>query len=171
MVHVKELLEGRSVGFALRPAIGLVALGLGLGALLLDAMTWFQWGARDTNGIYAGAHWLVSATAIVALLATITAAAEQIDVPEEERGLARLDVGAMALASLLYAVSSFARALFPGAAAATPAAALLALAGLIVLVAAAALAGNLYASREWAVIEEEEEAVRERGGRRRLATR
>lgn len=168
---MKEFLEGRSLGFALRPAIGLVALGLGLAVLLLDAMSWFQWGVRDTNGLAVGAHWLAGATALVAVVATVAAAAEQIDVPDEARGLARLDLGAMAAASLLYASSSFARALFPGAAAATPVAALLAFAGLVVLFVAAALAGNLYAAREWEVLEEEADAVRERGGRRRLATR
>ena len=168
---MKELLQGRSLGFALRPAVGLVAVGTGLAALLLDLMAWFQWGLRDTNGITVGAHWLVSATALVALAAAITAAAELLDVPEDERATARLDLAAAALASLLYAFSSFFRALQPGAAAASPHAALLALAGFVLLVGLTGIAGNLYSAREWEILEDEDHGGRERDHRRRAALR
>ena len=47
---MKEFLEGRRFGFALRPQLGQVALGLAVAVTLLDLMAWFGWGARDTNG-------------------------------------------------------------------------------------------------------------------------
>ncbi len=60
---MKELLEGRRLGFALRPHIGQIAAGLGLATTLVDLMAWFGWGARDTNGFVIVAYWLVGPTA------------------------------------------------------------------------------------------------------------
>lgn len=165
---MKELLEGRRLGFALRPAFGNVALGVGISATLLDLMAWFAWGARDTNGFVIGAYWLVIGTAIVAAAALLTGLAELFDVPDEDRRLARLDLAALGVAIVLYAVSAFLRAGDLGAAGATPAALLLAVAGLLLLLVDAGIAGNLYSAREWEELDEEELHDRRR---RRAAAR
>ncbi len=165
---MKELLEGRRLGFALRPALANIALGLGLAVSILDVMSWAGWGARDTNAFLVSAYWLCGATAIVALLGFATAVAEMADVPDEESGLARLDTGATIVVFLLYAGSAFVRSLELGAAAATPPAFLMALAGLLVLFVGTAISSVLYAAREW---EEIEEVTSERHGRRRAASR
>jgi uncharacterized membrane protein len=151
---VKELLEGRRLGFALRPLFGGVALGLGLGVTILDLMTWFGWGTRVTNPLVTGSVWLAAAAAVVAAVAVATAVAEMTDAPEDDRALARLDVIGVAVAVLLYAASAALRTLDPGAAAPAPPAFLLALAGLVVLVAGAAMASLLYAAREWEEVED-----------------
>lgn len=165
---MKELLEGRRVGFALRPPLAAVAVGLGIALTLLDLMGWGAWSARDTNGFVVAAYWLAIAALIVTLLAFVTALAELRDVPFEDRGLARLDALGTIVAALLYAGSAAFRAFDLGAAAASPAALLLAAAGLLLLLAGAAMALLLYAAREW---EEIEEITRERHGRRRAASR
>src|SRR6266851_6739909 len=103
---MKEFLEGRRFGFALRPQLGQIALGLAVGVAVLDLMAWFGWGARDTNGFVIAAAWLSVATAIVAALATMTAFVESTDAGDEDRALARLDVLAAFVTVLLYAVSS-----------------------------------------------------------------
>ena len=163
---MKELLEGRRFGFALRPALANVALGLGLAVVILDVMSWVGWGARDTNGLAISAYWLCGATAIVALLGLVTAVAEMRDVPDEESGLARLDAGGTILVFLLFAGSAVIRSFDLGAAAATPVAFLMGLAGLVVLFVGTAISSVLYAAREW---EEVEEVAPERHGKRRAA--
>jgi hypothetical protein len=165
---VKELLEGRRVGFALRPAFANIALGLGIAVTLLDLMSWLGWGARDTNGFVVAAYWLCAAAAVVLLLALITALAELRDVPAEEVTIARLDTAGVGLAIVLYLGSAALRSQELGAAAATPAPFLMTAAGLLVLLVGAALASLLYATREW---EEIEEVTRERHIRRRAASR
>lgn len=146
---MRELLEGRALGFALRAPIAGVAAGLGLGATLLDLMSWSAWGTRDTNALVVGAHWLVVAVAVVALLGLVTALAEIADLPDEDRQLGRTDLAGVAAAVVLYAASAVLRATDPGAAAASPLALLTAAAGLVLLLVGAALASALYASREW----------------------
>ena len=165
---MRELVEGRRIGFALRPALGNVALGLGVAVTLLDLMAWFAWGMRDTNGFVVAAYWLTLAAAVVALLAAATAVAEVLDVTDEDRTLARLDLGAIVLAAALYAASAALRAFDLGAAGASPAALLFALAGLLVLVVGSGLSSLLYAAREW---EEVEEIGHEQHRRRRAAAR
>lgn len=165
---MKELLEGRRFGFALRPLFGNVALGLGLAVTLLDLMAWFGWGSRDANGFVIGSFWLSAATAIVALVALATAAAELRDVPEDETNVARLDAGAALIAIVLYAASAAIRSLQLGAAGATPPAFLLAVAGLLVLAVGSAMSSLLYATREW---EEIEDVAPQRHGRRHAASR
>lgn len=167
---MKEFLEGRRLGFAPRPALGSVALGLGVGALILDLAAWLGWGGGETNGFAIAAFWLAIAIAVVSLLALLTAVAEYLDVPDAERTLARLDLAAIVFAIALYGASALVRATDLGAAAAGPAALLLGVGGLIVLLADAGLAGNLYAPREWEEIEEED-LRRERHPRRRAAAR
>jgi uncharacterized membrane protein YidH (DUF202 family) len=167
---MKELLQGRRFGYAPRPAFGMVAAGLGIGAMLLDLMAWFQWGARDTNGFVVGAFALGLATAIVGAIATLAAVAEWADVPDEERSLARLDFIAALVATLLYAVSSVIRSGELGAAGASPAPLLISIAGLALLLVDGVVAANLYSAREWEVIEDEEERP-ERQRRRRTASR
>src|SRR3979409_89794 len=103
---MKDLLEGRRFGFAVRPQLGHIALGLAIAVTVLDLMAWMGWGARDTNGFVVANAWLAAAPAVVALLATITALAESTDAAEEDRSLARLDVLAAFVAFLLYGVSS-----------------------------------------------------------------
>ncbi|MEP6693410.1 MAG: hypothetical protein ABJB39_02060 [Chloroflexota bacterium] len=165
---MKEFLEGRRLGFALRSPLAFVAIGLGLAATLVDLMAWFGWGARDTSTFVVAAQWLVVSTFIVIGLAAITAVVEHGDVDHEERSLARIDEAAAIGALVLYGLSAILRSLELGQAAASPAPFLLAIAGLVLLVADAGLAANLYSAREWEVIEDE--PVRERH-RRRVAGR
>lgn len=164
---MRRILEGRRLGFALRPLLAGVAVGLGIALTLLDLMAWFGWGARSTNGFVIAAYWLSTAVAVVTLLGIATAVAELLDAPEENRSLARLDVVAVAVATLLYVVTAAIRAFDLGAAASSPPAFLLAIAGLVVLIAGAAMSSLLYAAREW---EEIEEVTHERHRRRRTAS-
>jgi uncharacterized membrane protein len=161
---VRQLLEGRRIGFALRPPLASIAVGLGIALTVIDLMAWFGWGTRDTNGLVVAAYWLSIATAVVGLLGVATAVAELSDVPEEDRMLARLDVAGIAVATLLYAATAALRGFDLGAAGASPPAFLLAVAALVVLIAGTAMSSLLYASREW---EEIEEVVHERHRRRR----
>ncbi|MGH2379041.1 MAG: hypothetical protein ACRDGT_11260 [Candidatus Limnocylindria bacterium] len=165
---MREFLEGRRIGFALRPPLGAVALGLGIGVTLLDLMSWFAWGSRETNGFVIGAYWLAGGTAFVALLATVTALVELGDVLEEDRTLARLDVAAAAVATVLYAVTAALRSFDLGTAAPLPLAFLMAIAGLLVLMVGAVTSSLLYAAREW---EEAVEITHERHRRRRMVAR
>ncbi len=164
---MKELLEGRRFGFALRPQFGQIAAGLGIAVTLLDLMAWFGWGVRDTNGFVVAAYWLAVAAAIVVAIATITAFVESRDTPADDRSLARLDLLAAFVAFLLYAVSCGFRAVDQGAAAANPGALLSSLAGLIVLVVGGVIASTLYASREWAVLDEDDRESHRHQKRRR----
>lgn len=166
---MKEFLQGRRFGFSPRAQLGGVAVGLGIGATLLDLMSWFQWGARSTNGFVVGAYWLVVATAAVAALAALAALAETRDLGEEDRQLGRLDLLAAALAFALYSVSAVLRAGELGGAGASPGPFLLAIGGLVVLLVDSVVSANLYAAREWEELEEE--ITPERHRRRRAAAR
>jgi uncharacterized membrane protein len=166
---MKELLEGRRFGFALRPLLGQVALGLGIAVTLLDLMSWFGWGARDTNGFVIAAAWLAVATAVVAALATVTAAVESTDAAPEDRSLARLDLLAALVVVLLYGVSSALRVVDLAAAGASPGALLSAVAGLIVLLVDGVIASTLYSNREWEVLDEDEYDPRRHQKRRRAS--
>ncbi|MDE3113504.1 MAG: hypothetical protein KGN00_08740 [Chloroflexota bacterium] len=163
---MRDLLEGRRFGFALRPPLGNVALGLGVAVTLLDLMAWIGLGSRDTNGFVVGAYWLCAATAILGILALVTAVAEMRDVPEEERTLARLDAGGALAVIVLYAASAALRSTDLGAAGAAPLPFLMAIAGLLVLLVGSAMSSLLYAAREW---EEIEELARETHRRRAAA--
>lgn len=167
---MKETLQGRRFGFAPRPHLGHVALGLAIGVTLADLMAWFQWGARETNGFAVVALWLAGATAVVSAAAAITAVAEWRDAAASDAGVARLDLLAAVVAVLLYIASAALRAAEPGAAAASPAPFLLAIGGLILLVFVGVISAALYAGREWEVPEEDELAP-ERQRRRRAAVR
>lgn len=166
---MKELFQGRRLGFSPRPAIGFVAVGVGASLTLTDLMAWFAWGAKDTSGFVVVSYWLASAATIALGLAVITTVAEYIDTPEEERGLARLDLLASIAGFLLYGASTVLRGLDPSAAAAATAPFLLAIAALLVTFIDAALAANLYGAREWEELDEE--AAHERHPRRRAASR
>ena len=166
---MKELFQGRAFGFAPRPALAVVAVGRGLAVTLSDLLAGFGWGARDTAGFVVVSYWLAGATAFVSALGALAAVAEYVDVPEEERSLARLDLLGSAVALLLYASSAVLRSFDLAAAAAPPAPFLVAVAGLLVLAVDASVASNLYSAREWEELEEE--PVRERHPRRRAALR
>ena len=166
---MKEFLQGRRLGYALRPSIGHIAFGLGAAAMLLDLMAWFAWGSSRTNGFVVGAYWLVVAVALVSLVAGLTAVAELRDVPPDERGLARLDVIAILAAAALYVLSAALRTADQGAAGASPAALLSAAAGLIVLAVGGVLGSSLYAAREWEVVDEDEFEPRRHHPRRSRA--
>jgi uncharacterized membrane protein len=166
---MKEFLEGRRFGFALRPLLGHIALGLAIAVTLLDLMAWFGWGARDTNGFVIADAWLAVATAVVAALATLTAVVESSDAAEEDRALARLDVFAALVVVILYATSSALRITDLGAAGASPGAFVAALSGLVVLLVDGVIASTLYSSREWAVLDEEEYEPRRHQKRRRAS--
>ena len=164
---MKELLEGRRFGFALRPQLGQLAAGLGIAVTLLDLMAWFGWGARDTNGLVVAAYWLAVGAAIVAALAVVTALVESSDVAADDRSLARLDLLAAFVAVLLYVVSCAFRAVDQGAAAASPGALISSLTGLIVLLVDGVVASTLYASREWEVLDEDDHEAHRHQKRRR----
>jgi hypothetical protein len=166
---LREIFEGRRLGFAPRSHLAFAAIGLGSGVTLLDLMSWFGWGSRDTNGFVIGAQWLAVTLVLVSGVAAIAAVIEFRDVAPEERGLARIDEGAAIGALVLYGLSAVVRSFELGQAAPSPAPFLLAIAGLILLMADAGLAANLYSSREWEELEEE--PTRERHPRRRAAGR
>jgi len=162
---VKEFLQGRRLGFALRSHLAFAAAGLGVAVTASDLMAWLALGGRETNGYVIVSQWLCVATFLVVGVAAIAAVAERWDVIPEERGLAQVDVLAAIAALVLYGASAVLRSLELGAAAASPTPFLLAVAGLIVLLVDAGLAANMYSSREWEEIEEE--PVHERHLRRR----
>ncbi|HUG05942.1 MAG TPA: hypothetical protein VMQ78_05355 [Candidatus Limnocylindria bacterium] len=166
---MKELLEGRRLGFAPRASLAFVAIGLGLAATIVDLMAWFGWGGRDTNPFVIAAQWLVVTTFVVVGIAAITAVVEYGDVDREDRGLARMDEAAAIGALLLYGISAALRSFELSQAAVSPAPFLLAIAGLVLLIADAGLAANLYSAREWEELEDE--PIRERHPRRRAAGR
>ena len=166
---MKELLQGRRFGFAPRAQLAGVAVGLAIATTLLDLMAWFQWGSRTTNGFVIAAYWLAIGAAAVCALAALAALAETRDATPEDQGLARLDLLAVLVATLLYAASAALRAGDLGGAGASPAPLLLAVAGLVVLLVGAVLAANLYAAREWEELEDE--LIPERHRRRRVAGR
>lgn len=165
---MKELLEGRRFGFAIRPVAAGIALGLGLAITIVDLMAWLGWGVRETNALVVAGQWLGIVTVLLCAVGVAAALAEMRDVPEDEASLARLDALSVGAALLLYLGSSAARALDPGAAASSPPAFLMALAGLIVLGAGSGLSSLLYAPREW---EETLEAIADHHRRRRVASR
>jgi hypothetical protein len=166
---VKDLLEGRRLGFALRSPLAFVAIGLGVAVTLIDLMAWFGWGARDTNPFVVAAQWLVVTVFVVVGIAAITAVVEYGDVDRDDRSLARIDEAAAIGALILYGLSAILRGTELGQAAPSPAPFLLAIAGLVLLIADAGLAANLYSAREWEV--PEDEPVRERHPRRHAAGR
>ena len=166
---MKELFQGRRFGFSPRAAIAYVAVGIGLSLTLSDFMAWFAWGQSDTTGYVVISDWLAHTVTVVLAIAVFAALAEYIDVPADDRSIARLDLVAGLVAFLLYGVSALLRDLEPGAAAAGPAPFLLGIAGLIVTFVDAAVSANLYSAREWEELDEE--PVRERRPRRRAASR
>ena len=166
---MKEFFQGRRFGFSPRAAVGFIAVGIGISLTLSDFMAWFAWGQSDTSGYVVVSDWLAHAVTVVLGIAVLAALAEYIDVPQEDRSIARLDIVGGLVAFLLYGASAFLRGLDIGAAAAGTASFLLAIAGLIVTVVDAAVAANLYSAREW---EELDEApLRDRRPRRHAASR
>jgi hypothetical protein len=168
-VALKELFQGRRFGFAPRPAVAFTAVGLGIAVTLADLMAWFGWGARDTGGFVVVAYWLAAAATVVVAIGILTSLAEYFDTPEEDKGVARLDLVAAIVAFMLYGASAFIRGAELTLAAAPPAPFLLAVAALLVVLVDAAVAANLYSAREWEELEEE--PSRERHPRRRAAIR
>ena len=81
---MKELLQGRRLGFAPRSHLAFAAVGLGVAVTLLDLMSWFAWGARDTNGFVIGAQWLTVTTVLVVGFVAILSVVEFADVALEE---------------------------------------------------------------------------------------
>jgi hypothetical protein len=152
---VKELLQGRRLGFAPRSHLAFTAAGLALGVTIADLMAWLGLGARETNGYAVVAQWLCVATLLVAGLAAIAAVTERFDVVEEERGLAQLDLLAGVAVVAIYGVSALLRSFELGNPAPSPGPFLLAIGGLIVIFVDAGLAANMYSSREWEELEEE----------------
>jgi len=166
---VKEFFQGRRFGFSPRSAVVYIAVGIGISLTLSDLMAWFAWGQSDTSGFVVVSDWLAHAVTVVLGVAVLAALAEYIDVPVDDRSIARLDLVAGLVAFLLYGASAFLRGFDVGAAAASTAPFLLAIAGLIVVFVDAAVAANLYSAREWEELDEE--PIRERRPRRRAVSR
>jgi len=166
---VKEFFQGRRFGFSPRSAVVYIAVGIGISLTLSDLMAWFAWGQSDTSGFVVVSDWLAHAVTVVLGVAVLAALAEYIDVPADDRSIARLDLVAGLVAFLLYGASAFLRGFDVGAAAASTAPFLLAIAGLIVVFIDAAVAANLYSAREWEELDEE--PIRERRPRRRAVSR
>ena len=166
---MKEFFQGRRFGFSPRATVAFVALGIGFALTLSDLMAWFAWGQSDTSGYVVVSDWLAHAVTVVLGIAVLASLAEYIDVPEDDRSIARLDLVAGLVAFLLYGASAFLRGFDIGAAAAGTAPFLLAIAGLIVTFVDAAVAANLYSAREWEELDEE--PLRDRRPRRRAASR
>src|SRR2546426_5264046 len=103
---MKELFQGRRFGFAPRPVLAFLAVGLAIGVTLVDLMAYFAWGSRETNGYVVVAYWLAIGTTIVAGLAGLTALAEFVGVLDEERGLAQLDLAAAGVAVFFFAAAA-----------------------------------------------------------------
>lgn len=166
---MKEFLQGRRLGFALRSHLAFAAGGLALAVTVADIMSWLALGSNETNGYVIVAQWLCVLVMLVAGVAAIAAVAERADILEEERALARVDILAGVAIVALYGISAFLRSLELGHAAASPGPFLLAIAGLIVIFADAGLAANMYSSREWEEIDDErmhdQQRVRRRAGR------
>lgn len=161
---MKELLQGRRLGFSPRSHLAFLVCGLALGVTLADIMAWLGLGSRDTNGYVIVAQWLCVTTAFVAGLAAIAALTERFDIVPEERGLAQLDILAGVAVVGLYGVSAILRGLELGNQAPSPVPFLLTIAGLITVFVDAGLAANMYSSREWEELDEE--PVREHRRRR-----
>jgi hypothetical protein len=166
---MKELLQGRRFGFSPRAALAYIAVGIGISLTLSDLMAWFAWGGSNTGGYAVVADWLAHLVTVVLGFAVIASLAEYIDVPNDDRSIARLDLLAALVAFLIYGASAFLRGFDVGGAAASTAPFLLAVAGLIVTFVDAALAANLYTAREWEELDEE--PIREHRPRRRAASR
>src|SRR2546430_4019770 len=103
---MKELFQGRRFGFAPRPVLAFLAVGLAIGVTLVDLMAYFAWGSRETNGYVVVAYWLAIGTTIVAGLAALTPLAEFVGVLDEERGLAQPRLAAPGVAFFFYPASA-----------------------------------------------------------------
>ncbi len=166
---MKESLQGRRLGFALRPVVGQIAFGLGLAAVIVDLAAWFAWGTRETNAFVWAAYWLFSGVAVLGLVAVLTSLAELRDIPGDERSLAKIDLAVVALAALTATLSIALRSGELGAAGASPAPLLVGILSIVALGAALVTGGDLYAAREWELIDEEH--AREQHVRKRTTTR
>ena len=166
---MKDFLQGRRLGFALRSHLAFLALGVGLAVTLADLMAWTGAGARETNGYVVVAQWLCVVNLLVVGVAAIAAVAERWDVIAEERGLAQIDILAGIALVVLYGASAVLRSAELGNAAPSPAPFLLTIAALVVLIVDTGLAANMYSSREWEELDDE--PIREHRRRRRAAGR
>src|SRR2546423_15370288 len=94
-------------------------------------MAWFAWGQSDTSGYVVVSDWLAHAVTVVLGIAVLASLAEYIDVPEDDRSIARLDLVAGLVAFLLFGASAFLPGFALGAAAASTAPFLPAMPGLL----------------------------------------
>src|SRR2546428_1802816 len=114
---MRELFQGRRFGFAPRPILAFLAVGLAIGVTLVDLMAYFAWGSRETNGYVVVAYWLAIGTTIVAGLAAPTTLPEVVGVLHEERRLAQLHPAAAGVAVFVFPAA----AALPSAAVRAPA--------------------------------------------------
>jgi uncharacterized membrane protein len=80
---LKQLLQRRPLGVPLHQTATTLVFGFLAGSVLLDLMAWAGV-ARDTTGTNAGAYGLLFAALIVAVVATLAALAETLDLEDAE---------------------------------------------------------------------------------------
>ena len=103
---MKEFFQGRRFGFSPRAAVAFVAVGIGLALTLSDLMAWFAWGQSDTTGYVVVSDWLAHVLTVVFGIAVLAALAEYLDVPADDRSIARLDLIAALVAFVDAAVAA-----------------------------------------------------------------
>src|SRR3989442_13120279 len=100
---MKELFQGRRFGFAPRPVLAFLAVGLAIGVTLVDLMAYFAWGPRETNGYVVVAYWLAIGTTIVAGDAALTPPPGFLGGPGQGAGIAPATLAAAVGAIFVFA--------------------------------------------------------------------
>src|SRR2546428_6520779 len=103
---MRELFQGRRFGFAPRPILAFLAVGLAIGVTLVDLMAYFAWGSRETNGYVVVAYWLAIGTTIVAGHPAPPPPPEFVGARHQERGLPPPHPAAAGVAFFFFAASA-----------------------------------------------------------------
>lgn len=152
---MKELLQRRPLGLPLHGTATQFALVFALGGLILDIVAWLGLGAANTTGINVGAYALLVATIIAVSVAVLAAAAEALDLDEEDRQSGWLYAGLLALVVVLTVANAILRSTSLRDQVVPPIPLFLSLATLVVLAFATWLGGQLAVQQMERDIEEE----------------